>query len=103
MFQRRYKAFRSRIIAPVVLELFSPEETAAMIQFRHDYWRVPNRFEPGAIARVHEITKGVPRDIVVLCGYALSDSDDLGGAAITASDIDRAAENLNMRSDREAA
>jgi hypothetical protein len=44
MMTRRYKAFRSRIVAPVVLELFTAEETNAMIGFRHEYWQVANRF-----------------------------------------------------------
>jgi general secretion pathway protein A len=102
MLKPRYKAFRSRIIAPVVLEYFSLEETAGMIAYRHEYWGVPNRFSAPAISRIHGLTGGVPRDIVALCGYAMSAADDSGAASIKPADIDRAAEMLNMRSEREA-
>lgn len=102
MMTRRYKAFRSRIVAPVVLELFTPEETSAMIAYRHDYWQVRNRFTPQAVARVQEITEGIPRDIVVVCGYAYSLADQEKLKAIGPDIIDRAARNLEMRKEREA-
>lgn len=102
LYHKRYKAFRSRIVAPVVLEYFTPEETATMIQFRHDYWQVENRFTEDAVQHVHELTKGIPRDIVVLCGYAYSDSQDHTDP-IEPADIDVASEKLTMRSAREAA
>ena len=103
MMTRRYKAFRSRVVAPVVLELFAPEETASMIAFRHEYWQVPDRFSPESIARVHEITQGVPRDIVLICGYAYSHALDNGIEFIAPELIDRAQKNLEMRKDRETA
>jgi general secretion pathway protein A len=102
MFHKRYKAFRSRIIAPVVLEYFTLEETTCMIDYRHTYWRVPNRFSANAVHRVHEVTKGVPRDIVVVCGYAYSEAEDREGE-ISSEDISRAADRLTLRSAREAA
>ena len=74
-----------------------------MIRFRHDYWQVENRFSVEAVERIHEITKGVPRDSVVLCGYAMSQSDEAGGQPIRPADIDRAAEHLLLRSSREVA
>jgi len=101
MMTRRYKAFRSRIVAPVVLELFTAEETEAMIAFRHDYWQVPNRFSHEAAMRAHEITQGVPRDIVIICGYAYSYADDQQIKVIGPDVIDKAAKNLDLRNDRE--
>jgi type II secretory pathway predicted ATPase ExeA len=103
MMTRRYKAFRSRVVAPVVLELFTPEETDSMIAFRHEYWQVKNRFSPEAIQRVQEITQGVPRDIVLICGYAYSDAIDHEISTIGPDLVDRAARNLEMHKDREAA
>ena len=47
-----------------------------MIGYRHEYWRVQNRFTAEACARVQEISAGVPRDIVLVCGYAYSIADD---------------------------
>jgi general secretion pathway protein A len=103
MMTRRYKAFRSRIVAPVVLELFTPEETEAMIAYRHEYWQVSNRFTHEAVLRVQELTQGVPRDIVVICGYAYSIAVDNKLHRISPDLIDGAAKNLEMRKEREAA
>jgi general secretion pathway protein A len=103
MMTRRYKAFRSRVVAPVVLELFTPAETDSMIAFRHEYWQVKNRFSPEAIQRVQEITQGVPRDIVLICGYAYSHAIDHEISTIGPELVDSAARNLEMRKDRETA
>jgi general secretion pathway protein A len=100
---RRYKAFKSRIVAPVVLEYFTPEETLSMIAYRHEYWRVQNRFTAEACARVQEISAGVPRDIVLVCGYAYSIADDRKLDAISPEVINEAASKLDMHNAREAA
>jgi general secretion pathway protein A len=100
---KRYKAFKSRIVAPVVLEYFTPEETAAMIAYRHEYWGVRNRFTPEASARVHEQSLGVPRDIVLICGYAYSIADDRKLDTIGPEVIEEAASKLEMHNAREAA
>jgi general secretion pathway protein A len=102
MMTRRYKAFRSRIVAPVVLELFTPEETEAMIAYRHAYWQVPNRFSPEAIYRVQELSQGIPRDIVLICGYAYSLADDRKLKRIESGLIDQASSQLEMYKEREA-
>jgi hypothetical protein len=98
---RRYKAFKSRIVAPVVLEYFTPEETIAMIAYRHEYWQVANRFGIEVCPRVHEKSFGVPRDIVVICGYAMSMADERRLATISPALVDEAAGQLDMRKDRE--
>jgi type II secretory pathway predicted ATPase ExeA len=100
---RRYKAFKSRIVAPVVLEYFTPDETVTMIAYRHEYWQVPNRFDAVASQRVHEISLGVPRDIVLICGYAYSIADDRQLDAISPDLVDEAASKLEMHKEREVA
>jgi general secretion pathway protein A len=100
---RRYKAFKSRIVAPVVLEYFSPEETTAMIGYRHEYWQVRNRFSADAYERVQEKSAGVPRDIVLICGYAYSLADERKLSVITPELVDEATSMLDMHKDREAA
>jgi hypothetical protein len=85
----------------VVLELFTLEETESMIAYRHEYWQVDNRFSREAVCRVQEITQGVPRDIVVICGYALSYALERKLEKIGAELIDRAAKNLELRKERE--
>ena len=73
-----------------------------MIGFRHEYWQVTNRFTPDAIMRKYEITQGVPRDIVLICGYAYSHALDHNLEVIEPEIIDRAAGNLTMKKDRES-
>jgi general secretion pathway protein A len=99
---KRYKAFKARIVAPAVLEYFSPEETIAMIAYRHEYWQVRNRFTVEACQRVHEKSLGVPRDIVLICGYAYSMADERRLASIGPALIDDAAGQLAMHKEREA-
>jgi general secretion pathway protein A len=98
---RRYKGFKSRIVAPAVLEYFSPEETVSMIAYRHEYWQVPNRFGIETCHQVHEKSLGVPRDIVLICGYAYSIADERHLTHITPDVINEAASQLEMHKERE--
>jgi general secretion pathway protein A len=70
MMLKRYRAFRSRIVAPVVMRPLTTEETEAMIAYRLEYWQAPNLFTAKACRRVHELTGGVPRIILLTCQYA---------------------------------
>jgi general secretion pathway protein A len=70
MMSKRYRAFRSRIVAPVVMEPLTAEETEAMIAYRLDYWQAPNLFTSEACRRVYELTGGIPRIILLTCQYA---------------------------------
>ncbi len=102
LYKPRYRAFKSRIVAPAVLEYFLPEETIAMIAYRHEYWQVKNRFTLDACHRVYEKSRGVPRDIVVICGYAYSMADDRKLDSIAPELIDEAASQLDMSKERES-
>jgi hypothetical protein len=86
----------------VILELFTPEETWSMIEFRHAHWDVPNKFTKEAAVRIHEITSGVPRDAVLLAGiaYHIADEEDL--RSIKPEVIDVAAEERSWSSRRES-
>jgi general secretion pathway protein A len=76
-----------RVIARFHLEALSGPETAQYIAHRlavaGHTGAVP--FEPAAIARIHQLTRGVPRRINLLCDRAL-----LGGYATGKARIDRA-------------
>jgi general secretion pathway protein A len=100
---RRYKAFKSRIVAPVILEYFNGEETVSMIAYRHEYWQVPNRFNVSSCQRVHERSLGVPRDIVLICGYAYSMADERRLKVIGPELIDEAVSKIEMHNEREVA
>lgn len=103
MLTRKYRAFKSRVVTPVVLEMFSPEETWEMIQFRHSHWDVPNRFTEAAARRIHEITGGTPREAVILAGLAYSLAEESGADTIDPLLIDTAAEQRTWSSSRESA
>lgn len=103
MMTRKYKAFRSRIVAPVVLQTFTPEETESMVAFRQDYWRLPNRFSHAAALRIHELSRGVPRDIVSICAYACDIADQCLVEQIEPPHVDRAFAQLQMTAERETA
>ena len=66
----RHDAFRSRIAVVGRLDPLSPEEMRDMIAFRiatAGGGLIETYFEDGALADAHAITKGIPRDICVLC------------------------------------
>ena len=67
---KRYRAFRSRIVAPVLMGPLTAEETEAMIAYRLEFWDVPNTFTHEAAVRIHELTGGVPRSILLTCQYS---------------------------------
>ncbi len=99
---KRYRAFKSRIVAPVVLELFTAQETAEMIAFRHKRWGVEDKFTKGACWEIHSITQGVPRDCVILAGYAYKIAEEESLPAIDKEVIQRAHQLMLTKSDRES-
>ncbi len=69
---RMKKALMSRVVIGSTLQPFSPDEMAEMILFRvtvaggdHDL------LSSAALERVYQISKGIPREAVKLCGVAL--------------------------------
>jgi type II secretory pathway predicted ATPase ExeA len=99
---KRYKAFKSRIVAPVVLELFTAQETTDMIAFRHERWGVDNKFTDAACGEIYTLTRGVPRDCVVLAGYAYKIAGEESLASIGPGVIQRAYEMMLTSSARES-
>lgn len=67
LLKRQYEAFRSRIVAPIVMQPLTMEETRNMIQSRLDSWEMENPFSPEAIATVYNLSGGIPREILLLC------------------------------------
>lgn len=66
------RAIRSRIYAASTLDPLTFDETVAMVQYRCDLFRVKNPFTEDAMRRVYKETRGVPRDVVKICGIAFS-------------------------------
>lgn len=100
--QKRYKAFRSRIVAPVLMQPLSREETAAMIDYRLEFWGIENPFTPDAAERVWELTQGVPRSILLTCQYAYDLANDAGATKVTPEFVDLGFDELSIRFKTEA-
>jgi general secretion pathway protein A len=88
LLERRYKAFRSRIVAPLVMQPMTVEETAAMIEFRLDGWGLENPFGAQTMVRIHSLAQGVPRDILSLCQQAYDNATDHGRSMVEPGDVD---------------
>jgi general secretion pathway protein A len=98
--QKRYRAFRSRIVAPVLMQPLTPEETQAMIAYRLEFWEVPNLFTAAAARKVHELTGGVPREILLTCQYAFDIAEAQGLRAIEEPAIEAAFDELQLTGKR---
>lgn len=70
LLKRQYEAFRSRIVAPLVMQPLTLEETKKMIQSRVESWDLENPFSPDALTEIYNISGGVPREILLLCQQA---------------------------------
>jgi general secretion pathway protein A len=75
-----------RVVARYHLDALTPAETAHYIQHRCEVAGLsrPLPFERGALRRIHELARGVPRRINLLCDRAL-----LGAFANTQAAVDR--------------
>jgi general secretion pathway protein A len=65
------RALVSRIAVSSTLDALTMEETAGMINFRCQTANVENPFEADAIAAIYHYSKGVPREVIKLCGIAV--------------------------------
>lgn len=86
---RMKKALRSRIVATSTLEAFSQVEMAEMIFFRLSVaGGNGDIFVPDSLKRIYELSKGIPREAIKLCGLALKRAELEGEKQITAELID---------------
>ena len=90
LLERQYKAFRSRIVAPLVMQPMTDEETAAMIEFRLDGWGLENPFSTEVMTRIHALSGGVPRDTLSLCQQAYDLADDACRHLVLPDDVEQA-------------
>ena len=85
--------FAQRVIARYHLEPLSAEEAARYIGHRLAVAGLEGQapFDDAALARIHEIARGVPRRINLLCDRALLGAYALGRKSVDATMIERAA------------
>jgi len=97
LLERRYKAFRSRIVAPLLMERMTAIDTQAMIEFRLDAWGIGrDLFQSEALTKIHELSDGVPRDILYLCQHSYDTATDAGRQRIEASDVELASRKMQI-------
>jgi hypothetical protein len=65
---KKLKPLYSRMINPTVLAPMSPSEVEKMVQHRCGYYKFPNPFPAPAIRRIYELSGGIPRDVLRICG-----------------------------------
>lgn len=65
---KKLKPLYSRMINPTVLAPMSPSEVEKMVQHRCDYYKLPNPFPAPSIRRIYELSGGIPRDVLRICG-----------------------------------
>jgi general secretion pathway protein A len=92
LLKRQYEAFRSRIVAPIVMQPLTMEETRNMIQFRLESWDIENPFSPEALAAIYSISGGIPREIILLCQHSCDSatSDGKRTRPVTVEDVQEA-------------
>ena len=83
------KALMSRVVIASTLQAFSPDEMAEMILFR---LKVAggngNIFTSDSLDRVYEHSKGIPREAIKLCGFAMKRAQLNAEKRITVQAID---------------
>jgi type II secretory pathway predicted ATPase ExeA len=94
---KRYRAFRSRIVAPVVMRPLTADETEAMIAYRLTYWGMSNPFTAEATRRIYELTGGVPRTILLVCQYAFDIGQARGQEVIGPAIIEAGFDELSIK------
>lgn len=65
------RALVSRIAVSSTLDALTLEETKGMVEFRCQVTGVPNPFQPEAIELIYQYSKGVPREVIKLCGLTV--------------------------------
>src|SRR4029453_13803902 len=86
--ERKYKAFRSRIVAPYLMQPLTAAATVAMIQFRLESWGLGNPFTESSLLQIHKLSGGVPRDVLLLCQQSCDYATDQDRPHVEPADVD---------------
>ena len=96
LLKRQYEPFRSRIVAPLVMQPLTLDETKKMIQNRVESWDLENPFSPEALSEIYALSGGVPRSILLLCQHSVDHAEANGTKPVSASDVHAAREALTL-------
>ncbi|MEJ6023527.1 AAA family ATPase [Ramlibacter sp. PS4R-6] len=94
--QPQLEQLAQRVIARYHLGALTPAETEQYIRHRMDVAGLerPFPFEPRALKRIHEISRGVPRRINLLCDRALLGAYATSRATVDRKVVDQAAQEV---------
>jgi general secretion pathway protein A len=95
----QYQGVRSRIVAPIVMQPLTLEETKSMIQSRVDSWELENPFSAEAVVTIYNLSGGVPREILLLCQQScdVAAADGKLERLVSAEDVIEARQALEIR------
>jgi general secretion pathway protein A len=99
---RKMKALFSRLIAPTVLSPMSPDEVVKMVEHRCTYYKVDNPFPAPALMRIYELSHGIPRDVLRICGTAFQMLVLMKISEAPVELIDQAYQELQLTDESEA-
>ncbi len=96
----RMKALKSRIVAPCSVNPLNLDEAREMIRLRCEAWAVPNPFPAPILERMYQLTDGVPRLLLRLCGLvsALAEST---GASVSMGMVEQVAADMQFPEDED--
>lgn len=94
---KKMRPLYSRLISPTVLSPMSPSEVEKMIDHRCAYYKLKNPFPAAATMRVYELSGGIPRDVLRICGTAHQMLGLMGLKEATVELIDQAYQELLLR------
>jgi general secretion pathway protein A len=102
LLQSKFRAIKSRIFAPCIVNAMTFEETQALLEARCKYFGVSNPFDFRCMERIYSRTDGVPRHLLNLAAMA-SELCKTTRQPATPSLIDTVADDLILRVHQEIA
>lgn len=89
----RNRPLKSRIHSYALINPMTDKEMREMIDFRCNLVEIPNPFTDEAMAKIWDVTKGIPRHILKVCDKAVDYMNMAETDAVTLDMIDAAAED----------
>lgn len=97
LLEKKNKALYSRIFAPSLLSPMTQQETHDMIVHRCAFANIDNPFPNETMARIYELTGGVPRNILSLCAMSFEMMIRFGESSATSELVEQAQRDGDLR------
>lgn len=100
LLQRKYRAIKSRIFAPCMVNPMTIDEARQLIEGRCEYWQIPIPFDAAVVERIYQRTDGVPRHVLNLAAM-VAEIGRATGAYITPKVVDDVADDMTIKLQQE--